>query len=76
MSNLTEVDTRFSLTTIRLMYVWVFNREMEDLNFDDALALINENLDVDSLWVMKANAEKIVNTGFQAFTQAIEEGVK
>ena len=75
MKNITEVDTRFSLSTIRLMYVWVYGCELNG-SFDDALMTMKTDLSEDALYDMRFKADKVVNIGYQAFKQEIEAGVK
>tara|TARA_R110000737_G_C14467871_1_gene466222 strand:- start:123 stop:380 length:258 start_codon:yes stop_codon:yes gene_type:complete len=75
MNNITEVDTRFSLSTIRLMYVWVYGCELNG-SFDAALMTMKTELGEEALYDMRAKADKVVNIGYQAFKQAIAEGVK
>ena len=78
MNNITEVDTRFSLSTIRLMYVWVYGCEIHSSHgsFDAALMTMKKELGEEALYDMRTKADQVVNIGFQAFKEAIEEGVK
>jgi|TARA_R110000787_G_C13151682_1_gene418544 hypothetical protein len=75
MNNITEVDTRFSLSTIRLMHVWVYGCELNG-SFDAALMTMKTELGEETLYDMRAKADKVVNIGYQAFKQEIEAGVK
>ena len=75
MKNIIEIDTRFSLSTIRLMHVWVYGCELNG-SFDAALITIKARLGEDALYDMKAAADKVVNIGYQAFKQEIEAGVR
>ena len=77
MKNITEIDTRFCLSTIRLMHVWVYGYEMAGgKSYDSALMTMKSELSEKALYDMKAKADAIVNYGLQSFNDAIEQGVK
>lgn len=77
MENITKIDTRFRLSTIRLMYVWVFGHDIESgKSYNAALNEVEQLLNTANMYDMKARADKIANAGFEAFTSAIQQGVK
>ena len=76
MKNITEIDTRFCLSTIRLMHVWVYGCEVTGISYDAALMTMKSELGEKALYQMKAKADAVVNYGFQSFTDAIEQGVE
>lgn len=77
MKNITEIDTRFCLSTIRLMHVWVYGYEMAGgKSYDSALMTMKSELGEKALYDMKVKADAIVNYGLQSFNDAIEQGVK
>tara|TARA_R110000764_G_C10694524_1_gene344301 strand:- start:305 stop:478 length:174 start_codon:yes stop_codon:yes gene_type:complete len=57
------------------MYVWVYGCELNG-SFDAALMTMKTELGEEALYDMRAKADKVVNIGYQAFKQAIAEGVK
>jgi hypothetical protein len=77
MEDITNSDKRFCLSTIRLMYVWVFGCDIDSGKpYQDSLMEIKKSLSNTQMYDMKAQADKIVNAGFEAFADAIEEGVE
>ena len=70
-------NKRFCLSTIRLMHVWVLGYDIDSgKSYNDALMEIKRLLTNTQMYDMKAQADKIVNAGFEAFADAIEEGVE